>query len=225
METDAGILFTYDVRGRMLRTNEPDGRPAPRLFLGRTAGGHVVRFGATVPEAVARQLTEIVERQPPVRDLQIPPPMHAAIRDILERHAPIAHERGGPAYRFPDALPPTGNAVPVTDANREVVRDRFSWLYRELAGWAPCCAAMVDGQAVSVCFSSRIGDRAMEAGVFTLPDFRGHGHAVRATAAWSQAVRATGRVPLYSTAWENLASQGVARRLGLIPYGAHAAWA
>ena len=33
-------------------------------------------------------------------------------------------------------------------------------------------------------------------------------------------MRASGRTPLYSTAWSNAASLAVARKLGLIPYAA-----
>jgi RimJ/RimL family protein N-acetyltransferase len=224
MRIDADTLFTYDARGRMMRTNEPENRPAPRLFLGRTSGGQVVRFGEAVPESIAERLAEVVERQPPTDDLRVPPSMRTAIRAILERHAPIANEWGGPNYRFPASIAQPAGAIEVTPANVEVVRDTFPWLYQELAGWGPCFAVMRDGTAVSACFSSRIGAQAMEAGVFTLPGFRGHGYAVSATAAWGAAVRGLGRIPLYSTAWENVASQGVARRLGLIVYGATATW-
>jgi predicted GNAT family acetyltransferase len=80
-------------------------------------------------------------------------------------------------------------------------------------------AALAHGEVVSVCHSARLSSRAAEAGVETLAPFRGHGHASRAVAAWAIAIREMGRVPLYSTSWDNAASQGVARRLALRLYG------
>ena len=61
--------------------------------------------------------------------------------------------------------------------------------------------------------------QAAEAGVETTESARGQGHASAAVAAWAAAVLGEGRLPLYSTAWENRASQGVARRLGMVLYG------
>lgn len=224
MGVRADTLFTYDARGRMVGTNEPDSRPAPRLFVGRTPAGHVVRFGQAVPNDVARQLTAVVERQPAVDALAVPSAMRAALREVLERHGPIGDEGGGPAYRFPESFVQPGGAVEVTDATLDVVRETHPWLYRDLSAWGPCFVVVRDGVAASICFSSRIGARTLEAGLFTLPEHRGRGYAVAVTAAWGAAVRASGRVPLYSTAWENLASQAVARRLGLRMFGADASW-
>ena len=103
----------------------------------------------------------------------------------------------------------------------------FDWLREGWEGYAPVAAVVADGRAVSVCFSSRLTSRVAEAGVETAEPFRGRGYATRAVAAWAHAVRAGsprdsaggGRLPLYSTSWENLASQAVARRLGLRLYG------
>jgi predicted GNAT family acetyltransferase len=77
-----------------------------------------------------------------------------------------------------------------------------------------------DGQAVSVCFSARLTAEAAEAGLHTAPSARGRGYATAVTAGWALAIRKRGAIPLYSTAWDNLASQAVARRLGLTLYGA-----
>ncbi len=224
----ADTCFTYDARGRMLRSNEPREearRPAPRLYLGRTRAGHVVRFGAAVPEALARRLQAIIDGQSPVGDLHAPPVAPAELREALARQAPITMESEGPAYRFPASIARPGEVVRLADANRALVRETYPWLYEELADWQPCFAVVRDGAAVSVCFSSRIGAEAAAAGVETLPAFRGRGYAAAVTAAWGAAVREAGRIPLYSTAWENLASQGVARRVGLIIFGAEATWA
>ena len=224
MRVRVDTLFTYDARGRMLRSNEPDSRPAPRLFLGRTTAGHVVRVGEHVPDALARELTAMVERQPAGGDLAVPPAARAAIEAALARHAPITLHGGGPAYRFPDAVARPADVVEVTAATCEVVRATYPWLYQDLAGWGPCFAVVRAGAAVSVCFSSRHGAQAAEAGVWTRPEFRGRGYAVAVTAAWGSAVRASGRIPLYSTAWDNRASQAVARRVGLIMFGVDATW-
>jgi hypothetical protein len=222
MAIRADTDFTYDARGRMLQSNEPHERhrsPAPRLFLGRTPSGHVIRFGATVPDRLKRRLRAMIDRQSPPLDLRDPPSALTALREAVAEHAPIASEGGGPTYRFPASIPVPNGVVEITAANVELARDTFPWLLDEYAHWWRCFAAVRDGAAVSVCFSSRVGARAHEAGVETAAAFRGHGYATAATAVWAAAVRAAGRIPVYSTSWENLASQGVARRLGLIMFG------
>lgn len=90
----------------------------------------------------------------------------------------------------------------------------------EVADWQPFIAVVEDGRVVSVCRSVRITPAAHEAGVETLPEFRGKGYARDVVAGWVHAVRSLGSIPLYSTSWENTASQAVARKLQVVPYGA-----
>lgn len=220
--------FTYDARGRMRLTNEPreaDRRPAPRLFLGSTNAGHVVRFGEAVPDAIANQITDALSTLPSNGGLRVAPATLAQVQEMLGRHAPITAVDSGPAYRFPETVGVSADAVQITTATCEAVRSTYPWLYDEYTDWWPCFAAVRDDAAVSVCFSSRISDAAAAAGVETLPAFRGRGLASVVTAAWGVAVRASGRIPLYSTSWDNLASQGVARRLHLVQFGADITWA
>jgi RimJ/RimL family protein N-acetyltransferase len=80
-------------------------------------------------------------------------------------------------------------------------------------------ALTVGREAVSVCASVRRTGAGHEAGVETVPAHRGRGYAAQVTLAWAAAVRALGRVPLYSTSWSNERSRAVARKLGLICFG------
>jgi GNAT superfamily N-acetyltransferase len=225
MALRADTLFTYEARGRMALTNEPceiARRPAPRLFLGRTAFGHVVRLGVDVPDPLARQLAAVAAAEPADGDLHIPSPLLGALRLALAKLAPVMETEAGPAYRFPASIAGGGEVVSLTAANRALTRGTFPWLYDECADWQPCFMKAIGGAAVSVCFSARIGSVVAEAGVETLPAYRGRGYATAVVAAWGDAVRASGRIPLYSTSWNNDASQGVARRLGLVMFGTDA---
>jgi hypothetical protein len=223
----ADIDFTYDERGRMIATHEPlpaARTPAPRLLLARSSGRQIVRVGSTIADDLADRLTTLAGALP--RDDAITGPFGGTdrLRDALALDDPITAEGGGPAYRFPERGAPRVPVVLLTAGNRDLARETYPWLFEELTDWWPCFAVVVDGAAVSVCFSARRGVAAAEAGLETHPDFRGRGYGAAVTAAWANAVSESGRVPIYSTSWENTASQGVARRLGLTMFGSDAWW-
>jgi RimJ/RimL family protein N-acetyltransferase len=220
MELQAETLFTHDPLGRICETNEPGARPAPRFFLGRTRHGNLWRFRGDLPGGVIRRLDALASSEPVTADLREPPVHLAGFREALGEHGQVRDSSSGPAYRFPDDIRQLGSVVHLTEAHAALFTDRFEWLIREVSMVQPCVAVVSEGIAVSVCFSARFGPRAAEAGVETREGFRGRGFATRAVAGWAIAVRELGRLPLYSTSWENLASQGVARRLGLVLYGA-----
>jgi hypothetical protein len=216
----AETLYTHDAAGRLLRLREPNGGPAPRFFLGRSGSGRIARFRADVSGDAVRAIEAVLSVEPITADLQADPAALAAIRDILAREAPVRQEYRGPAYYFPDQIAWPPDVVAITRANAGLGGQGFSWLIDEVDGRQPCCAVLRDGAAVALCFCARRGARAAEAGVETLEPYRGLGYASAVTAAWALAVRALGLIPLYSTSWDNLASQAVARRLGLVRYGA-----
>ena len=225
VEMQVAALFTHDAAGRIVMTNEPAATRAPRFFLARSAERTVWRVRDDLPHDLAAALARLARAEPLTADQSPEPACAAEVRRLLAAHSPVVAAGGGPAYVFPDAMP---DAEPVATAevrlltpdDLDATRETFPWMEEELAGRAPCAAAIVEERAVAVCFCARRSARAAEAGVETLESHRRRGYAAAVTSAWGEAVRREGLVPLYSTSWENLASQGVARRLGLIRYGA-----
>lgn len=214
----AAIGFRYDPRGRLVAINEaePD-RPAPRLFMGRTRTGNVWRFRYDLPDSLVGELEGELRAEPAAADLTQPPAVLPALIDAL---APIQDISLGPAWRFPEDPKPLEETVAITQSNVAACRSHFPWTASHVEDLQPCRAVIVDGEAVSLCFSSRNGPAAAAAGIFTLEAFRGRGYAARVVIAWAIAVREQGRIPLYSTLWNNVASRAVAHKLGLILYAA-----
>ena len=215
-------LFVHDGRGRILARNALDGGRAPRFFLGRTPHGNRWRFRDDLPDALVVRLEALCADEPVAADLQDPPRHDARYRAILAGHAPLEETFAGPAYRFPPGLPPTtGDLVPLTAENAGLLRggDLEPWL-EDIGQSEPLVALVHEGRAASVCGSVRITPEVHEAGVETSVSARGRGFAPAVVAAWARAVRELGAEPLYSTSWENTASQAVARKLRLIPYAA-----
>ena len=212
-------LFRHDSAGRLRCVNEPAEPEAPRFFLGRTTAGNVWRFRHDLPAEVVGALEALARLEPVPHALEPDVTHFAALREVLENHQPVRRIWSGPAYRFPETLGPASATVRVTDSSAEVLESGFPELRANLSACEPCVAALQDGQAVSVCCSARTSAGAAEAGLETLEKYRGRGYAAAVVSGWAAAVRELGKTPLYSTAWGNEASKGVARRLDLVLYG------
>jgi RimJ/RimL family protein N-acetyltransferase len=226
MQIHVSALYRHDDRNRLLAVNEPgdprpDDPPPPRLFLGRTRAGHLWRFRHDLPASSIAELEAVLRTEPVATDLSQPPRCLPALQATLARDAPLTGTWSGPAWRFPDEIPAsTHEVVHVTTADDDLVRPVFPVLADDLPWRRPCLGIVTDGRLASLCYSARNTPIAAEAGVDTLQEFRGRGYAPAVVAAWARAVRAEGRIPLYSTSWDNLASRSVARKLGLVLYGA-----
>jgi RimJ/RimL family protein N-acetyltransferase len=210
-------LFTHDRDGRMLRVNEPGGKDAPRFFLGRSTQGNEWRFRRDLDDELRRGLEALCVAE--TSDASSAQRDSARYEEALGRFAPVQKVWSGPAYCFPDRITASSGVVPITQENRDLLRPHLEeWLvdvgFREFM-----FAIVLDGHAVSICCSVRASPVAHEVGVETAAEFRGRGYGSRVVAAWAGAARAHGRIPLYSTSWDNAASQALARSLGLRVYG------
>ena len=243
LDLHIAVLFTQDEHGSLVATNdpEPDQVIAPRLYLGRSQSGGVLRFRCGMSESTCAALRDLAAPDLTPNDCNSEPINLAAMEELLAAEQPIENIYFGPAFSFPDVpnheSPWSPNSRPlrhsggsrnpvasppeltvISPLNTHLLSPEVAWLADELTVRAPVMAMVVDGASASVCFSARSSPAAAEAGVETLPEHRGRRYAGAVTAAWAAEVRHQGRIPLYSTSWPNHASRRVAARLGLIQY-------
>jgi GNAT superfamily N-acetyltransferase len=220
MDLHLRTLFRHDRSERLVAVNELTTQPAPRLFLGRTPAGNLWRFRHDLPASLTDDLNALLSAEPVSSDLHQPPVSFPCLINALSAHAPIERVWQGPVWCFPDEIVSPNDVATIVVTDIERLSATFGGTVETWLDCQPCLAVVEHGAPVSACFCSRTSPSASEAGVETLPDYRGRGYAAAVTAAWARAVRALGRTPLYSTSWDNVASQGVARHLGLILIGA-----
>jgi RimJ/RimL family protein N-acetyltransferase len=202
MRLHVEALYRHDARGRIASSNEWRPAPAPRFHLGRTSEGLVRRFRTDLPDALCAELEALAADE-------------SALARALAAHAPVERVWTGPAYALPAHATPVAHAsvVAIDASNADLLRGGFEAWLDDVPHRRPFLAVLDGGRAVALCASVRISAAAHEAGVETLPAFRGRGYAVAAVAAWAEAVRRAGALPLYSTSSDNLASRRVAAKL------------
>jgi hypothetical protein len=219
MQLHVEALFTHDANHDLVRVNEPNGAPAPRFFLGRTRDGVLCRFRHDVDAATRRALRKTLEDQTARAtsiDLLADP---LPYQHILSRTAPVEKTWFGPAYCIPRRPLVTAPTIGVTTANADVLRALLEAWVPDVPRCQPMIALEIEGRAVTLCCSGRSTKEADEAAVETVTSYRNRGYGRLVVQAWASAVYAAGRLPLYSTSWENTASQAVMRKLELAPFG------
>ena len=194
-----------------MSTREPNATAGPAFFLVRDQDACAWAVHREVPVALGRELVALARTEPPLREFTDAP---------IHVDAYVARIGGridsGPVFTFPPAVPANSEVSVITDLS-QLERHFRGWTLDELPERSPILGALEDGHAVSVCFCARRTPAAAEAGLETASNFRGRGFGARVAAAWGRAIWDSGRLPLYSTSWGNVASLGVARRIQLSP--------
>ena len=210
----AAALFVLDDQNRLVEVNTPFRQLAPQFWLSRTREGPIAHVRQDVPRDIANLFFDLARKEAPWSGNPMP--------DFLDDYLKLIpdHEKiwTGPAFRFPEHLPDADPTIEITDANKDLLHPYMHEWEVDIPYAGPMIAALdeeADGKAVAIAATVRVSDGANELGLETHKDFRRRGHARTVTIAWAKAMRAQGRIPIYSTGHDNSASRANVASLGL----------
>ncbi|MFS0857442.1 GNAT family N-acetyltransferase [Paenibacillus taichungensis] len=210
MKIQANTLYTMDNQKRLLSINEPDDGQAPAFFIGITSVGQCFYYHEQLPLTLIEELG---------CDTELPLDIAKLIRRV-ETFKPVKSVWMGPAYAFPEKCGEWHPNVQLIESHRTFLLEKhFPDLIEHLHEKMPVIAYVMEDSAVAVCCSARVSQQGAEASLYTAHNFRGQGYAAEAVKCWQYHIKESGRIPIYSTSWDNIASQTVARKLGLIQFG------
>lgn len=217
MQQHVKALYIHDERQRIMAINQWDGGTVPRFYLGRTPVAKVWRFRADLPDDLVSKLTALCLEES--ADVLEEPQHKNRYLQLLASHEAVQQLWRGPVYSCSQAIKPAVLPIAITKTNAHLLEGGLEAWLPDIAYRQPFMAAVADAKAVAICASVRITDTAHEAGVETLSKYRQQGHAANAVAGWVQALLAKKVIPLYSTSWDNIASQNLAKRVGFTLFG------
>ncbi len=160
-----------------------------RFYVTRHAAGYTTFFRHDVESRIVERLRSLPPQQA-FEDIE-------TVKRIL--HGEIANDASVSMFRsyyFADA--PSPAQFP------DVVRQGAKFII------------FVEGEPVCWARSSRSNSRASELATETKPDFRHRGYAHQVSSAWALHQLEQGKVAFYSHKWENVASQALAKSLGVV---------
>ncbi|MCK9485656.1 MAG: GNAT family N-acetyltransferase [Dehalococcoidia bacterium] len=214
------VLYATDAAGRLLHPRNPR-LPAPRLHFVRTATGNTWRFAASLSPALVARIEPLLAAEPVEVDTARweahEPACLVAVRDVLALDQSLAREYRGPAFAFPERMPPSSIAVEVlAEPSGVVALPPLEWVTSAVESDQPLVVARDgEGRVVAQCHSARRSASAAHAGVETAPEARQRGLGAAVVTEWAVGVRRLGLEPYYGTWWDNAASRALAARLGL----------
>ncbi|MGN7411745.1 GNAT family N-acetyltransferase [Paenibacillus sp. SAF-068] len=195
---------------RLLSINEPGGGQAPAIFIGLASAGSLIYYHEQLPPDLMNELG---------KDFELPLDIPKLIRKV-GTYEPVNRVWMGPAYAFPETSGEwSRNVQRIGQEQHDLLAEHFPELTDHLHEKWPVSAYVIGDSAVAVCCSARLSDHGAEASLYTAPGYRGRGYAAQAVKCWQHYVKERGHLPIFSTSWDNLASQQVARKLGLIQFG------
>jgi GNAT superfamily N-acetyltransferase len=192
--------------GLLIRVPGPRPDDIARVYVYRHRDGYALYLRHDLPAPI-RERIQALGPEVAFRDRE-------AVKHLLARDGPCTDVFQGQTYLFPEALGPDQfpEALRLMEAQRLVMDSYRPGM--NVTDWA-AYAVIRDGRIVSTCTSAREYERAGEAYVYTVPAYRRQGYGRQVTAAWAHHLRRQGKIAFYSHAWDNPASQAVARSLGL----------
>ena len=214
-------LYTYNKDGFITVKNLSSGHQQPRFHLMRSHQIVKCCFREDMPHKLISTLQNHVASEPLSVDLLSLPIFYDSYKTLLEGDEPISAIWSGPVYHVPSINEQTPKEyIEINHNNRHLLSEGFENWAHGIEHRQPTIAILKDGKIAAICASVRTTQEAHVAGVETLPKYKNKGFAKTAVKRWSQAVQTLGKTALYSTSWENKASQGLANSLGLEFVGA-----
>jgi GNAT acetyltransferase len=224
----AETKFVLSASGRILRENDPNLSPGPRLFVAGCPTGNLTYVRHDVPDRTAAQVLDLMAAEPPWLRPAACPQRFGQVMQLLLREQPISSIESLLIYTLPrhGSVQTDLRFVCSNTDSGAALLDHFArvGLPHHLidAGftkvcdfWAPWCVALDGGAIAAMAFAARLGERGAEVGVYTFPGWRSRGLAAAVTAKWSSLPELTGRELFYSVSATNTSSQRVTTRLGL----------